>query len=190
MPMKALGIGDEVVTGSGRVSTVYAFSHADRREAVRHPFVRLATAAGVTLTASPGHFVYVLDGADRRLVPAAAVRVGDVLPLASGANSSAVVVGVSTVALPGLYNPHTLDGDIAVDGVVVSTWTVAVRPAVAAAALAPLRWLVGSTAGGRAEGVALGVSRAVGVVVNAKVARALLPIAGRGGQTGWRGLVA
>ncbi|GAB0490749.1 hypothetical protein MMPV_001986 [Pyropia vietnamensis] len=152
--MRSLRLGDEVVIGGGRLSTVYAFSHADGREAVRHPFVRLATTTGVTLTASPGHYVYVLDGADRRLVLAAAVRVGDVLPLATGTNHSTVVVGVSRVALPGLYNPHTLDGDIAVDGVVVSTWTVAVPPAVAAAALAPLRWLLSYSPDAAAVGVA------------------------------------
>ncbi|GAB0490748.1 hypothetical protein MMPV_001985 [Pyropia vietnamensis] len=177
--MRSLRLGDEVVIGGGRLSTVYAFSHADGREAVRHPFVRLATTTGVTLTASPGHYVYVLDGADRRLVLAAAVRVGDVLPLATGTNHSTVVVGVSRVALPGLYNPHTLDGDIAVDGVVVSTWTVAVPPAVAAAALAPLQWLVRRTAGGRAAGIWLCVSRAVGAMVNAWTTRTLMMAVGR-----------
>lgn len=186
--MRALRLGDEVTTGGGHVSTVYAFSHADGREAVRHPFVRLATAAGVSLTASPGHYVYVLGGADRRLVPAAAVRVGDVLPLATG-NCSAVVE-VSRVVLLGLYNPHTLDGDIAVDGVVVSTWTVAVPPAVAAAALAPLRWLVGGTTGGWAAGMALGVSQVVGAVINAQAIRTLLPTAGGGGWTVLAGSVA
>lgn len=190
VPMRALRLGDEVATGGGRVSIVYAFSHADGREAVRHPFVRLATAAGVSLTASPGHYVYVLGGMDRQLVPAAAVRVGDVLPLATG-NGSAVVE-VSRVALPGLYNPHTLDGDIVVDGVVVSTWTVAVPPAVAAAALAPLRWLVGGTAGGRAAGMALGVSQAVEAVVrwDAQATRALLSKAGARGMMALAGRVA
>lgn len=154
---------------------------------MRHPFVRLKTAAGAVLTASPAHYVYVVgagpagsatvDGRGWRLVRAAEVRRGDVLPLAAGAVSA--VVGRSLVELPGLYNPHTLDGDIVVDGVVVSTWTAAVPPAVASAALAPLRWLAAGTAGGRAAGAAQAVARVVGAGVGSPAARSLLRWAGR-----------
>jgi len=108
---------------------------------------------------------------------AADVRLGDRLPLAAG-NASAVV-GVGCVDLPGLYNPHTLDGDITVDGVVVSTWTAAVPPAVASAALSPLRWLVATTAGGRAAALGHAVGRAVSAAVGAPPARALLAAARR-----------
>jgi len=53
----------------------------------------------------------------------------------------------------GLYNPHTLDGWLVVDGVVTSTYTTAVAPAVAEAALAAARaayrWGAGAAVGGR-----------------------------------------
>jgi len=105
------------------------------------------------------------------------VRLGDRLPLAAG-NASAVV-GIGRVALGGLYNPHTLDGDLTVDGVVVSTWTAAVPPAVASAALAPLRWLVARTAGGPAAALGTAVARGVSAAVGAPPARALLAAARR-----------
>ena len=41
----------------------------------------------------------------------------------------------------GLYNPHTLHGDVVVDGVLTSTYTGVVHPALAHALLAPLRQL-------------------------------------------------
>ena len=41
----------------------------------------------------------------------------------------------------GLYNPHTMDGDIVVDGTVTSTYTAAVAPSLAHAVLWPVRML-------------------------------------------------
>ena len=41
----------------------------------------------------------------------------------------------------GLYNPLTLAGDIVVDGILASTYTKAVTPKMAHAALAPLRMM-------------------------------------------------
>jgi len=43
--------------------------------------------------------------------------------------------------LKGLFNPHTFDGSIAVDGVVCSTYTTAVKPVAGQALLAPVRLL-------------------------------------------------
>jgi hypothetical protein len=130
--MDALAVGDAVaVGGSARPSPVFMFTH--REKAGVHAFVRLTTAAGAALSLSPGHYVY----AGGALVRADAVRVGDELRLAGGSASGVVAVG-ATLEL-GLYNPQTLHGDIVVDGVVASTYTAAVEPAVAHAALAPLR---------------------------------------------------
>lgn len=74
------------------------------------------------------------------LVSAASVRIGDVLQLANGSDSPVVVV--EDVSADGLYNPQTVDGNIIVDGIVASTYTTAVHPCVAhAALLAPIRFL-------------------------------------------------
>lgn len=85
-------------------------------------------------------------------VSAGAVAVWDDLVLADGPPSR--VVRVDAVTSSGLYNPQTLDGDIVVGGSLASTYTTAVDPAVASAALAPLRELW----------VAVGVSPPQGVV--------------------------
>jgi hypothetical protein len=51
---------------------------------------------------------------------------------------------VSTEWAEGLYNPHTMHGDIVVDGVHTSTYTDSVAPALAHALLWPVRMLVSS----------------------------------------------
>lgn len=100
-----------------------------------HEFVRLTTASGSALTVSPGHYVYV--GAV--LKAARHVRIGDPLPLGDGGFSA--VESVETVVARGLYNPQTGAGDIVVDGIKASVYTEAVQPAIAHAALLPLRAL-------------------------------------------------
>ena len=51
------------------------------------------------------------------------------------------VVAVSAATATGLYNPHTLNGDIMVNGFKTSTYTAAVAPALAHAALWPVRMM-------------------------------------------------
>ena len=100
-------------------------------------YVELETAGGATLHLSGGHYLPVNGG---RLVEARTVRVGDNVTLgASGA--AAPVLAVRSARKGGLYNPHTLHGDIVVDGVLTSTYTAAFSPTLAHAALAPLRAL-------------------------------------------------
>lgn len=142
-----VAVGDALrVGGGGAVSDVYMWSH--RLPAGRHPFVRLRTADGGALTASPGHLVY----ANGERTPASAVAVGDTLPAvaADGSVTPARVVAVERVVEAGLYHPHTLHGDLLVDGYVVSTWTTAVPVAAARAALAPAAALYRAT--GRSVG--------------------------------------
>lgn len=155
--MDALRVGDVIAAGVGRgvVSEVYLFTHADG--AARSRFVVLATGDGrPPLVASPGHYVHLADG---RTVAAWTVAVGDALVLAAS-GAAAPVTAVSSVVAAGLYNPQTLRGDIVVDGYAVSTYTTAVAPAVAVAALAPMRavyaagggWLWGGVGGGVRSG--------------------------------------
>lgn len=147
--MAALRLGDEVVSApGGATSTVFLFSH--RLVDGVYDFVRVATApvatsgatVGRTLTLSPGHYVYAARAGDAtgalRLVAAASLLAGDVLRDSTGA--ALFVVSVIPVRAKGLFNPHTLSGDLVVDGVHVSTLTTAVAPAVARSLLAPLAW--------------------------------------------------
>jgi len=151
--MDRLAVGDRVRTASGAYSDVFLFTHAEATG--DHTYVRLSTAAG-DLTATRGHYVLVNGGVR---TAAAAVVVGDVLahlPAGScGGATDAVVTAVATVTRGGLFNPQTLDGTIVVDGFAASTFTTAVEPTLAAAALAPLRaaytWL-GLSAGGLPRG--------------------------------------
>lgn len=157
VPLSAVAIGDElrVAPGAGDAawSRVYMFSH--RLMHGGRPFVELTTASGAALTATASHLVY----ASGALVPAGAVAVGDALEVVDAATGEAVsspVVAIRTVVRAGLVNPHTLDGDLVVDGVRSSTWTTAVDPKVASALLAPARaaWRLGGVdpSGGMLEG--------------------------------------
>lgn len=128
--MDDLAVGDSVAVGPVE-SQVFMFTHADRDG--MHPFVRLTTSSGHALSLSGGHFLYANDILKR----ADSVSVGDKLLLADGAASP--VVDVRMTRERGLYNPQTLHGDIAVNGVVTSTYTAAVEPKVAHALLAPAR---------------------------------------------------
>jgi len=130
--MHALTVGDAVRVSAAatHVSPVIAWSH--RHPAAVSAFVALTHTRGV-LTASPGHYVY----ANGARLTARSVAVGDVLPTADG--GGARVTRVAAVTATGLYNAHTAHGDLVVDGVVVSTYTDAVHPAVAHALLAPVR---------------------------------------------------
>lgn len=135
-PMHLLSIGDRVlVSHPNTFSEVYFFSH-------QHPehvsnFVRIATSVdSIQLTLSPGHMLYV----NGRLTPARNVRVGDALSVAHE-QKSAVVTSVDRTTSRGLFNPHTLHGDIVVDRVHTSTLTDALRPRVANVLLKPFATL-------------------------------------------------
>ena len=131
--MDTLATGDRVLVGAGQFSDVFMFSH--RADDVEATFVRLTTASNRTLTLTPDHYLYV-NGA---LAAAKTVSVGDALEADDG--SSTHVTATSVVRGTGLYNPHTLHGDIVVDGIKTSTYTTAVAPGLAHMVLAPLRML-------------------------------------------------
>lgn len=133
--MDQLRVGDRVRVSKTEFSDVYMFSHRDA-DASDEYYLRIeAGQASVTMTA--GHFVYVhRRGVDRDVVPALGVKVGDKVQVSNGSWRS--VSSISRVSSRGLYNPHTLHGDIFVDGVLVSTFTLTVSSRILAL-LAPLR---------------------------------------------------
>lgn len=130
--MHDLVVGDRVQVGMGLMSEVYGFSHFDPE--ARAVFSKLHTMNG-TLTLTPTHHVLTEEG----FIAAAQVKVGNSLVLAQGLRTR--VQRVTTVISTGLYNPHTIDGKIVVDGFVTSTYTLAVEAQIAHSLLAPLRLL-------------------------------------------------
>ena len=142
--MHTLKLGDMVqATAQPTVtfSPVFAFSHKASDVAVgTFVEIKLTTVDGIPTTGdtalvlTEGHYVY----ANGALVAAGKVQVGDTVVTEGGA--TAVVAAVTRgVKGKGLYNPNTVHGDIVVEGVVVSTYTTSLSPAVAHALLWPLR---------------------------------------------------
>jgi hypothetical protein len=137
--MDRLAVGDVVLVGPGTYSPVFMFTHKEAGGV--NDFVLLTTLSGDAVALTAGHYLPV---SGRGLVAAGAVEVGDALTQGSG--GQARVATAQVVQLRGLYNPQTLQGDIVssvgdAGGVVASTYTTMVAPAVAHAALSPLRAL-------------------------------------------------
>lgn len=132
IPMTHLQTGDRVAVGDGRFSPVFTWTHRDPTAAA-NLYISIDAGLARPLTLTPSHFVHISG----RIVPASAVRKGDLM---TSENGTAVVVrDVRRVRSQGLFNPQTMHGDIVVDGLVVSTYTTAVEHVAAHALLAPVR---------------------------------------------------
>ena len=104
------------------------FSHRDS-DAVTS-FVRIQTAAGAVLLASPRHYIWATqNGHDiAKLVKAGDLKPGGYVWTSSGNSSLFSIARSRIVSLKpelarGLYNPHTASGSIVVDGVAAATFT-------------------------------------------------------------------
>jgi len=133
--MDELAIGDKVLVASGVFSDVYMFSH--KLSAVQSEFVSITTQGGHTLMLTSNHYLYI----NNRMAVASMVKVGDTLTTPGSTDKYDKVVSVRNVWADGLYNPHTLQGDIVVNGVLTSTYTSAIEPNIAHAALLPVRMM-------------------------------------------------
>ena len=127
-----LKIGDKIYTGVDRISEVYLFTHA--LPLAETPFIELTTENEHIIVLSAGHYLYV----NGFLVKAETVKLNDILRTDIG---ESCVIKMEYVRETGLYNPHTLDGDIMINGVCTSTYTDALRPDLAHGILAPMRYL-------------------------------------------------
>jgi hypothetical protein len=127
--MEQLEIGDVVQVGAEEYSEVYMFSHRDASAVAT--FVTLTTAAS-TLVVTGDHYVY----ANGHLTAAQYVQVGDELEDQDGRRLTVTSTGRQQAR--GLYNPHTLKGDIVVKGIKISTYTQAIAPGLAHAMLWPV----------------------------------------------------
>lgn len=134
--MDVLKVGDRVEIARGKFSPVFMFTH--RAAGVKSSMIRLSTNGGATLTLSPGHYLYV----GHQAMPARNAAAGAYVEFAGKQEG---IAAVEKVQAEGLYNPHTLHGDIIVDGFHVSSYTDACPPDAAQAALAPFRALRAAT---------------------------------------------
>ncbi len=130
MPIRELRIGDSVQVGHRTSSPVYMFSHAERDE--YYKFIVLVTHVG-NLTASADHYVHTTAG----IHAMRHISIGDQLLTAD--QSKVAVIRIEQTWAKGLYNPQTIDGNMLVDGFLVSTFTGAIREQVGVALLAPIR---------------------------------------------------
>lgn len=122
-----------LVSSRVHLSPIYMFSH--RMPSATYRFISLTTASARNIMLTAGHYLFVNHGVSA----ASAVRVGDTLLGDDGAGDR--VVSVKSVVRTGLFNPHTSQGTLVVNGIVTTTFTTAVQPYTAQALLAPLRAL-------------------------------------------------
>ncbi|KAA8492676.1 Desert hedgehog protein A [Porphyridium purpureum] len=142
--MALLELGDRVrvATNPDVFSDVFFFGHREPR-AVSH-FLRFSLASGNQVSVSPRHYIY---SQNRGRTLAKHVLPGkDALQAADGQWDP--VVARHAVFDRGVFSPHTLQGDLLVDGYLVSSYSDSVSPGLAHILLAPLR-LVYRTCGAR-----------------------------------------
>jgi Hint module len=136
--MDELMVGDMVHVGLNSYSPVFMFTHQEPDTV--NAYVRLTTAGGQMIVATPSHYLHTAEG---DLTAAGAIKAGDAIVASDG--SPTVVVSARTMRVAGgLWNPQTVHGDIVVNGILATTYTTAVAPVVAHAALATLRFLYNS----------------------------------------------
>lgn len=134
--MDTLQTGDSVLVGDNRYSPVFVWTH--RVAHVDYEFVRIHTGLPTPLLVTGSHLLYAGCGNARALVAARKVAVGDCL-ISGERSSPLLVLHVDRIRCSGLFNPHTATGDIVVDGVLASTFTLAVPPFTGHALLTPVR---------------------------------------------------
>lgn len=139
--MQYLRIGDEVEVAPGKFSPVLFFSHATNRARTRMVVIETSSAV---IAMSGTHLVPV----GGELKPASELRRGDfVWATKNGALIRESILHMHKHTMRGLYNPHTREGSLLVNfgggsgHVLASSYTTALDPAAAHAALMPLRWI-------------------------------------------------
>jgi len=139
--MDELEIGDNVLVSYGKYAQVYFMGHRDRQ--TRAEFVNIKLEHHHELALSSLHYAKVCldthrcDDGNTRYISADQVKVGDLMELSSG--DIVAVVKTSRVVKQGVFNPHTLHGDIVVNGVVASSYTRLVSARTAHMLLSPIR---------------------------------------------------
>ena len=128
LSMKNLKIGEMVFTPES--SPIFFFSHRD--ENAQSSFIFLQSNRSSILL-SPDHLIFI----DGRFIQAKMVKIGSMAMDAAG--NLMQITATSTEWAKGLYNPHSMTGELIVDNFRVSCYTNAIRHEFAHALLAPLR---------------------------------------------------
>jgi len=133
--MSELKIGDKIQVSedSSNFSEVYLFTHA--LATAEATFLNFTLESGLNLTLTSCHCLYVND----HLLPAEVVKIGDTLE--SVKSKTDKVVEIKWVTETGLFNPHTMNGDVLVNGVRTSCYTKAINAKLAHTLLEPVRYL-------------------------------------------------
>lgn len=132
--MDELKIGDavEYTDGTGRTLLTHVIMFTHQTDNIISRFVTIYTESGRSIKVTHGHYM----DENRK---AGDIRMGDRIMLETGRRE--LVTHIEDTYGKGLYNPQTTSGWINVNGMRVSTYTEAVKPASAHAALSPLRAL-------------------------------------------------
>jgi hypothetical protein len=132
--MADLAIGDHIqISADGECSEVYLFTHA--LPTAEANFLTFTLESGITLSLTPCHYIYV----NGTLMSAERAAVGDTVE--STSSKSDRIKEITLERKQGLYNPHTLTGDIMVNNVRTSTYTHILPAGMAHAILEPVRFL-------------------------------------------------
>jgi len=118
MLMDRVKVGDNVLTANGKYSMVYSFGHFAPSQ--RGIYLQIKTTSfekPIELTSD--HLIFILTEKGRSLVPAGDIKVGDSLVTT---HAVARVLAIRKVYRRGAYSPLTTTGDIAVNGVIASTY--------------------------------------------------------------------
>eukprot|EP00172_Hildenbrandia_rubra_P004465 Plantae.Rhodophyta-Hildenbrandia_rubra.ctg9078.p1 GENE.Plantae.Rhodophyta-Hildenbrandia_rubra.ctg9078~~Plantae.Rhodophyta-Hildenbrandia_rubra.ctg9078.p1 ORF type:complete len:950 (+),score=133.85 Plantae.Rhodophyta-Hildenbrandia_rubra.ctg9078:1042-3891(+) len=128
--MSQLSIGDRVHIGKSDHSDIFTFSHS--KADTTFDFVKINTSVG-SLMLTGSHYLYV----NGKLAAAETVKAGD--EVQNEKHEPVLVESVGTERAQGLYNPHTVHGDIIVNGFRTSCYTTAVDSRLAHMLLTPFR---------------------------------------------------
>eukprot|EP00184_Porphyridium_aerugineum_P004047 CAMPEP_0184708124 /NCGR_PEP_ID=MMETSP0313-20130426/37616_1 /TAXON_ID=2792 /ORGANISM="Porphyridium aerugineum, Strain SAG 1380-2" /LENGTH=454 /DNA_ID=CAMNT_0027169707 /DNA_START=23 /DNA_END=1387 /DNA_ORIENTATION=- len=142
--MHELKIGDRVKVADGQYSDIYFFGHKLEPSEKLFRFVQLSFGNGKALEISEDHLVWINDQTWKR---AGSVEIGDKVLDVAGGSVWTPVTQIAIVHKAGLYNPHTLTGDIVVNGFLASTYNRVIHPRLAHWFLAPERSLYVWTGG-------------------------------------------
>eukprot|EP00186_Timspurckia_oligopyrenoides_P000310 CAMPEP_0182451058 /NCGR_PEP_ID=MMETSP1172-20130603/43508_1 /TAXON_ID=708627 /ORGANISM="Timspurckia oligopyrenoides, Strain CCMP3278" /LENGTH=591 /DNA_ID=CAMNT_0024648793 /DNA_START=2007 /DNA_END=3782 /DNA_ORIENTATION=- len=141
--MKELRLGDRVLISSNppKFSEVYAWGHRDSTAYSQFCEISYSSQqhgrASIRLT--PRHYMRIKRNSRLMYATAETLRTKDEIVMFD--ESTALVLSNKRIQDIGLYNPHTLDGDLVVDGVRVSSYTASLSPHLSHLLLWPLRIL-------------------------------------------------
>lgn len=137
LTMDQVSIGDRVKVAAQKHSEVYFFSHRDPHASSKFVEITASSSSLVDqkykLTATRDHLIVT----ERGLVPAKKIRTGDILY--DEHNVRLNVISKRLLTSSGLFSPHTMEGNILVDGIQTSTCSNYLPATIAHALLLPER---------------------------------------------------